>query len=100
MWNVTLEPHLLVELPQEHTFQTTLADIFFWLSALWLVGRTLVILEVYYESVEAPAVYVVDKGVYGLQHMEKTQPKDSSNPMKVFLYPRVIWDSNLPRILL
>ena len=29
MWNVTLEPHLLVELPQEHTFQTTLADFFF-----------------------------------------------------------------------
>ena len=47
---MTLEPHLLVELSQEHTFQTTLGDLFFFgLSALSLVGRNLLLLQVYYD---------------------------------------------------
>ena len=36
---------------------------------------------------EASEVYVLEKGVYDLQHMEKTQPKASNNPMQVLLYP-------------
>lgn len=39
MWNVTPEPHLLVELPQEYTFQTALADLIDnSLQAVWANG--------------------------------------------------------------
>ena len=32
--------------------------------------------------VESPNEYVADKGVQGLQHMEKSQPKASNNPIR------------------
>ena len=49
---------------------------------------------------EARTMYVVDYGVQGLQHMNKTQPKASNNPTQVLFYPRAVWYGNPPQILL